>query len=716
LNSAKQFGNNTNVPLTINSGATLSTSGSNLGLTFHGHFINNGTLSAGSSAVTITGTVAAQNIGRFTTSGAVSVTKTSGTATFTGNFTTTGNLSIASGAVALLGNQSKSNAGTLILGGVTQNAAGSWGGTLSPAINKNATYFGSTTTGILNGAPGGGTNCTWTGITSTAWTTGTNWDATPTSGDNVYIPAAATNDPALASAVTLGTVEVEGGAALSLTSTGSITANSLTNAGTLTINGGGIVSLSGALTLNTGSTVTVKSSSATDNGVLKFGSIAGTSQNVTYERWVTGGSTVDKWHMISAPVYGELISSFITTNAIAINPAGTKYALGPYDEILHKWIYYYTPTHGGVDMPYPPTTAFPMGTGYQVLRSADGILSFTGVPVASQSVGITRTTQTDPGWNLIGNPFTAYLDASAFLTTNSTQIDDSFDAVYYWDPATSTSSYLVLNSLSIDPTLAPGQGFFVKAASSSTVNFTPTMSAASGRSFKSTRSSASVSLAVQSAGASQKAQINYIQGMTRGLDRGYDAGMFDQGGALAVYTRLVDDNNVNFFLQCLPDNDYENMVVPVGLRAPQGAEVIFRAETANLPTGYKLYLEDRLAAKFTRIDESGSSYTITLAQASTGTGRFFLHTKQGALGIPETITGELKIVAIPDQETIRITGHVSLPATVTVCDLSGKMLLSSRLQGASENEVLFAGQKNGIYLVQVQSAAANTKEKITWFK
>jgi hypothetical protein len=73
-------------------------------------------------------------------------------------------------------------------------------------------------------------------------------------------------------------------------------------------------------------------------------------------------------------------------------------------------------------------------------------------------------------------------------------------------------------------------------------------------------------------------------------------------------------------------------------------------------------------------------------------------------------------VAIPDQETIRITGHVSLPATVTVCDLSGKMLLSSRLQGASENEVLFAGQKNGIYLVQVQSAAANTKEKITWFK
>jgi len=83
LSGAKQLGSNTNVPLNINNGATL-TPGSNL-LTFHGNFINAGTLSSGSGGVTIAGTVTTQSIAGFTTTGIVSMTKTAGAATFTGN-------------------------------------------------------------------------------------------------------------------------------------------------------------------------------------------------------------------------------------------------------------------------------------------------------------------------------------------------------------------------------------------------------------------------------------------------------------------------------------------------------------------------------------------------------------------------------------------------------------------------------------------------------
>ncbi len=114
LDAAKQFGNNTNAPLNINSGATLSTSASNFGLTFHGNFINAGTLTAGSSPITIAGTVAAHNIGTFTTTGTVSLTKTAGTATFTGNI----------GGTDLTINGS---GGTLNLGtGLTHTFTGNW--------------------------------------------------------------------------------------------------------------------------------------------------------------------------------------------------------------------------------------------------------------------------------------------------------------------------------------------------------------------------------------------------------------------------------------------------------------------------------------------------------------------------------------------------------------------------------------------------------------
>ncbi len=82
LNAAKVF--NADIPLNINLGAELNTSGSNFALTFNGDFINDGTLTAGSSAITITGS-STQDIDGFTTTGTVSMTKASGTATLTGN-------------------------------------------------------------------------------------------------------------------------------------------------------------------------------------------------------------------------------------------------------------------------------------------------------------------------------------------------------------------------------------------------------------------------------------------------------------------------------------------------------------------------------------------------------------------------------------------------------------------------------------------------------
>jgi hypothetical protein len=146
LNAAKTF--STGVPLTINSGATLSTnSTSNYGLTFGGDYINNGgALSAGSSAITITGT-ATQSIAGFTTTGTVSMTKTGGTATFTGN--------VNGGALTISG-----SGGTLNLGsGLTHNFTGTW-------TRTAGTLAGNSSTLNLGGALSG-TGGTFTASTGT---------------------------------------------------------------------------------------------------------------------------------------------------------------------------------------------------------------------------------------------------------------------------------------------------------------------------------------------------------------------------------------------------------------------------------------------------------------------------------------------------------------------------------------------------------------------
>ena len=75
------------------------------------------------------------------------------------------------------------------------------------------------------GGPPTGFDKIWTGRTSTAWTTATNWCPTgqPTSTQRVYIPNT-TNKPAVTSSVNAGcvTIHSDGGAVVTITSTGTL--------------------------------------------------------------------------------------------------------------------------------------------------------------------------------------------------------------------------------------------------------------------------------------------------------------------------------------------------------------------------------------------------------------------------------------------------------------------------------------------------------------
>ncbi len=138
LTAARTF--NANIPLTINSGATL-TPGANL-LTFGGDFINSGTLTSGSGGVTISGTATTQNIGTFTTTGTVTLTKTAGTATFTGN--------VNGGAFTLNGSGGTLNLGT----GLNHTFTGTWtrtNGTLNGGSSTISFSVGGT---VISGAGG----------------------------------------------------------------------------------------------------------------------------------------------------------------------------------------------------------------------------------------------------------------------------------------------------------------------------------------------------------------------------------------------------------------------------------------------------------------------------------------------------------------------------------------------------------------------------------
>ena len=121
-------------------------------------------------------------------------------------------------------------------------------------------------------------------------------------------------------------------------------------------------------------------------------------------------------------------------------------------------------------------------------------------------------------------------------------------------------------------------------------------------------------------------QIFYIDGTTTGFDNGYDSSVF--GGATSsfqIYTQHVSgDTSMDLAIQSLPKENFENMIIPVGLIAPSNTEITFSIITEHFPSDLKVYLEDRTNNTFINLSET--NYTFTPSNALNGTGQFYIHT------------------------------------------------------------------------------------------
>ena len=222
---------NVNIPLTINSGATLSPAAGNT-FSFGGDLINDGTWTASTGDVTITLGRTSQSIGSFNTTGLVTMSKASGTATFTGD--------INGGAFTLNG------AGTLNLGaGLTHTFTGAW-------TNTAGILQGNTST--LNiGGTGSGTGVTFTAGTSTVNFNGAGAQNIPTfvTSTVFYNLNTATGgtktllgSTTVSNVLTVGPSSTFATGAFTLTLSG--TGTPLVDNGTFTATAGGTVIYSGA--------------------------------------------------------------------------------------------------------------------------------------------------------------------------------------------------------------------------------------------------------------------------------------------------------------------------------------------------------------------------------------------------------------------------------------------------------------------------------------
>ena len=470
---------------------------------------------------------------------------------------------------------------------------------------------------------------------------------------------------------------------------------------TLTVNPAGELTVSG--TLNNNGTVAIKSD-ATGTGSLIVASVSGIG-TASAERYMTGNI----WHLVSPIATGGSVSTFIQAAGNSIPLSGSNYGMMDYNETTNVWNNYFTTSTSG---------NFTTGKGYGIRRSSDGVVTFTGtLTTGTNTVAITKGGT--EGWNLIGNPYSSsiYMNTAAnatynFLQTNAidaSKLDPSYACIYLWDVA--SNSYKILGNTSYSDrdlginVFAPGQAFFVKAAAAGTIEFNKNMQVQqTNTAFKApdlTSSWPGITLTATSATISSSAIITFNENMTNGLDPTYDAGLLRGTNGLSLYTQLLEDNGVDFAVQCLPEN-YNNLVIPVGLDCKDGGEITFNAQTVDLPAACNVILEDRTTKTFTTLTGS-AAYKTTVLAGTTDIGRFYIRTGTDyTTGTAGLTAGISSLKAYTFNGAIIIEGEVSDQAIATLYDLQGLKVLVHSLQKGSLNILSCPDLMNGIYLLTIQ--------------
>ncbi|MDC1535105.1 hypothetical protein N8383_02495, partial [Flavobacteriaceae bacterium] len=381
-------------------------------------------------------------------------------------------------------------------------------------------------------------------------------------------------------------------------------------------------------------TFTLNSDANEFSSIIISGTVSG---NITYNRYVNAVGT-NEWDLIGSPVDGLSISSFATTNTTS-SPAtlaqnGSAYAIGAYDNATDVWTNFTSSTVGAAGN-------FDIGKGYQMasVDGGTGLLVFTGAPAsAAQNQAIIDNDAANSGagrrWSLIANPFPSYIQGNSsadgsnnFLTVNLSKLHGSYGAVYGYDA--DGTGYTVYNNSSGALRLAPGQAFMVASVSSSSdnVSFTTAMRTAVGGDDLIVGDILEDSFELILKLYEGDTEIDYTRfyfedGLTLGLDPGYDAGHFNEEASL-MSRLLEEDEGVGFAINAMGLENVSDAVIPLVINREAGTGFRIGIDTFGIYAGTNVYLEDNVQGTMTLLNEGDFELNpeSTLSEA----GRFFIH-------------------------------------------------------------------------------------------
>jgi len=470
--------------------------------------------------------------------------------------------------------------------------------------------------------------------------------------------------------------------------------------------------LSGAeVTLNTDATIVdvkVKAPIKINSGksLIVTGEVSGDDDKVYYKRNLTAiAGDAEGWHLVASPVSGETYNNaYADAESLATSTTNTSLrGLGFYTTgATPPWSYLIDDdTNSGT---------FNSGLGYAMKRASSGQVKFIG-NLNTDDAGVTLTTgasQLSVGFNLLGNPYTSFINSQTFLSDNS----NLSQQIWVWDQ-TGGGNYSVKIPID-DFQIAPGQGFFVKFNSGTSINFAESNQSVQGTdTFLNPDLRTEIKLSMTDGVKNRYTKLYFSNSATTGYDFGWEGEVF--GGvenSINIYTHLVDDNQGRKYqIQSLPLSNLDSSIIPLGVQAEAGKTLTFSVKNTNLSSDVGVYLEDKQNNSFTLLDNE-LTFSTLLENGLDGVGRFYLHTSRETLSInnpnQDNHIGIYKI----SPEQLRIVGIQSGTASVVLYNTLGKQVLETSFQGQGANNIALPALASGVYVIQLTTESRIINRKI----
>ena len=484
-------------------------------------------------------------------------------------------------------------------------------------------------------------------------------------------------------------------------------ANNLTidSGGSLTVAANSDLTLSGNFTNN--GTMTLNSESDEFSSIIVGGSSSG---NILYNRYVNTVGT-GEWDLIGSPVDGLSISDFVTTNSSVLATNGSTFAIGYHDNTDDSWTNYTTSTVGGAGN-------FDTSRGYQMATSSGATMAFTGsIATTNQTQSIINNNGNGSGgrrWNLVANPYPSYLNANTnahasnnFLSVNASVIDSNFLSIYGWDA--DGSGYTIYNNTSSATYIAPGQAFFVAAASSSAANlsFTEAMQTTTGGddfiNLDPGNTSSEFYLKFHQGDnllADTKFYFDY--GLSPSLDPGYDAGALNQ--SMALSSRLAEqDQGINMGINAMNIDSFEQTAIALVVNTEAGTTFRISMEDSTIPENVDVFLLDTQTQISTNL--RGQDFILTPQSDLSGMGRFYLKMGSNSLGGNDIEESLISIYKPSNKDYIVMEGLSNVQSgEVTLYNIMGQEVIGQNLTpNQTTQNIPTTGIQSGIYIIKLKA-------------